>query len=157
MKFIIPFAAVSLLPTALSAQQASYTYLDQPARYDNWHGLRPLNLPRAGQVFQLEVPSWTWNLCDEWVTYWLLTGLSNPAIDLGPLGIPSVLMSSGEAIVSTLDPSHGAIVISYPIPSHPGMLGMAFYQQLYAYSEQLCVSPTPYQSLSRAGRGVIGL
>ena len=153
-------ALALVLSPALAAQQASYTYIDQPPQYGNpsplW--LHALNAPKSGQLFRVQVPgSWiSGRFC--WVTYYFLTGVSNPSLDLGPMTnwmVPSYLFSSAESIIPI--PNIGWVprtyTFSFRIPSSPALLGTSFYQQVLNRRSGSCRNSV---RLGRGGHGIIG-
>ncbi len=147
-----------LLAGTAQAQQASYTYINQPPRYwidNNPSALFALNLPRIGQTFRVQ----TLLGCEAGFfleNFTLLTGLRQPNFDLGPFGIPGMLYSSAEVSMST---GHGGsncgllFVIRFVIPSNPALVGASFYQQTLLTN---FVGPAIRIRLGRGGHGIIG-
>jgi len=154
-----------MLAMPVSAQAASYTYIDQKAPYKNSSPamLTALNLPKVGTTFKVQVPnggdtctSWCWTGCTE-VYYYLAIGVNNPNVPIPALG--GYLFSSADIVL--LAPwgpkaQQGTVTMSFPIPNSQALLGVRFYQQVlrqviepsYFYYQTL--------SLSRGGYGVIG-
>jgi hypothetical protein len=160
---------VLMFAMPLSAQAASYTYIDQKAPYQNGPELTALNLPKIGTTFQVQVPgAFSWSLgpigpwtcweCSEpsWyhVQYALAFGVSNPNVPIAGMG--GFLFSSAE--VTVLAPyrtnSQQLVTMSFPIPNSPHLVGVRFYQQVLEVSS-IDFFPFAY-ALSRGGVGVIG-
>ncbi|MHC4851588.1 MAG: hypothetical protein ACYTF5_06180 [Planctomycetota bacterium] len=142
-----------MLATPLSAQVASYTYIDQKAPYKNQNPpmLTALNLPKIGTTFQVRVPDST-----VFSHSTLAFGVSNPNLPIPGLG--GYLFTSAEIVMWTSKSSGVFSVMttmSFPIPNSPQLLGVRFSQQV------LRITYCPFQacygaSLSRGGYGVIG-
>ena len=129
------FLASLFLGGLASAQQGSYTYIDQPAPYSNAGHLAAQGTPRIGEVFQVEVPvSQDFLATNQWSYSYLLTGSSNPNLDLGAqLLISGFLFSSGELVVRTPRTAtvrRGITTVSFSIPNAPVLIGASFYQQV---------------------------
>lgn len=149
---------------AAVAQQASYTYIDQPPQYaNNASWLTAQNRPVIGQTLRLMVETTFGG------TRYLLTGFSNPRMDLAPFsGSPfgcvvplfgSVLYSSGE-VALLIAQGASPIVVPMPVPNSGALLGASFYQQVVEMVPGSCFSVPSYPptvSLSRGGHGVIGI
>jgi len=162
---------VLMFAMPVSAQAASYTYINQKAPYQNAGlgfpspMLTALNLPKIGTTFQVQVPgncSFSMCLgfgssCEQQIPvtfqYVLAFGVSNPNVPVAMLG--GFLYSSAEVRVPapyTFSP-WGFVKMSFPIPNSPQLVGVRFYQQVlgmtYSYGP-------PRYALSRGGHGVIG-
>ena len=84
----------------------------------------------------------------------VLTGLSQPNLDLGPLGIRSMLYSSAEVSMDMgFWPNCTPLVIGFVIPLNPALVGASFYQQTLG---SLSANGSTVYYLSRGGHGVIG-
>ena len=153
MRAIVLLAAL-MIGGSVSAQQASYTYIPQPGGPYYPICLTALNAPKVGSTLQLSVCGPIGGSTQNLSTY-LLTGVSNPNLDLSPLRIAGILYSSGD--VMTYIPygsSYYYSVVSIQIPSNASLLGQEFWQQV------LSITSWRYGSLynlSRGGHGVIGL
>ena len=144
----------------LSAQVASYTYIDQKAPYKNpgWPLLTALNLPKVGTTFKVRVPT-VWQCGPVWTgggaTFYLAFGVSNPNVSIPGMG--GFLFTSAEIVLLLRPgncPNNGTVTMSFLIPNSPGLLGVPFYQQVLAEQHGEFVPNTYY--LSRGGYGVIG-
>ncbi|MHC4851586.1 MAG: hypothetical protein ACYTF5_06170 [Planctomycetota bacterium] len=146
----------------LSAQAASYTYIDQKAPYKNPGMLTALNLPRLGTTFQLQVPG-PWfaggppsRLLESYF-YYLAFGVSNPNASIPALG--GFLFTSADIVVPTYG-SGQPMTMSFPIPNSPALLGVRFYNQvgeLWTMYQGIWHIPIASSwRLSRGGLGVIG-
>jgi hypothetical protein len=143
----------------LSAQAASYTYIDQRAPYKNQNSpmLTALNLPKVGTTFKVQVPrgyqSWPW--CCFGTNYYLAFGVRNPNVAIPGLG--GFLFTSADVVLRTpylTNWQQLTATMSFPIPNSPQLVGVRFYQQVLAESYAEFVPSTYY--LSRGGVGVIG-
>ncbi len=154
---------VLLFAMPLSAQAASYTYINQKAPYKNPNPplLTALNLPKVGTTFKVQVPNGG-NTCTGWcltgcsqVNYYLAIGVRNPNVPIPALG--GFLFTSAEVVMPVPwgpTPQQGTVTMSFPIPNSQELLGVRFYQQVlrevwsFWWYEPL--------TLSRGGHGVIG-
>jgi len=90
----------------------------------------------------------------------LLTGTSNPHVDLGQL-LPGVangfLFSSGEVVLRVSSTSNYYTVsyqtFSFPIPNNASLIGVSFWQQVASYQTAKVWFGL---GLSRGGHAVIG-
>jgi len=153
------FAGVVLmLAMPVSAQAASYTYIDQKAPYKNSSPamLTALNLPKVGTTFKVQVPNaWrSWWCC--WGTdHYLAFGVTNPNLPIAGLG--GFLFTSADIVMPApwnQQQMGGTVTMSFPIPNSPQLVGVRFYQQVLAVSYAEFVPGT--YLLSRGGVGVIG-
>jgi hypothetical protein len=152
----IPFATVALLlAVPLSAQTASYTYVDQKAPYTGpaMPFLIAANLPKLGTTFKVQVHA---TGSDRWCAYqtFLAFGATNP--DFAIPALNGLAFCSAEVVLPTPGTSlFPMVVMSFPIPNAPALLGLKFYQQ--SYMQRSC---RPFfiriHELSRGGVGVIG-
>ena len=163
MRAIVLLAALAF-GGSVSGQQASYTYINQPGGDPGlgdvvWLNAR--NSPKIGTTFQVQIPG---SVClprpvpSGCSNFFLLTGTSNPDVDLGLLGplFWGFLFSSGEVMIWAPSYSYGtAFVVSFPIPSDPSLIGMSFYQQTVRSIGGYGM-PT-FIAASRGGHGVIGM
>jgi hypothetical protein len=148
-------ACVLVTCAALSGQQASYTYIDQVAPYQNQSPLTmtALSRPVLGSTLRVEVRH------DGWMFGHLLTGLRDPAFDLGPLcpgGCFGVVHASPDVVLPIVQSPQ---VVEIPIPNVPALAGLTFYQQVFLQSHFPLWPMGPVLSLyavDRAGRAVIG-
>ena len=136
----------------LSAQAASYTYINQKAPYKNQNPpmLTALNLPKVGTTFKVQVLA-TQSLSPTYLAF----GVSNPNVPIPAWN--GYVFTSAEIVVPT--PSRSGwlsmTTMSFPIPNSPGLLGVRFHQQVFNAS----VNPWTgwvWFRLSRGGVGVIG-
>jgi len=162
MRRIAPVFAVLLVagltpvivPATLSAQPASYTYINQKAPYSNPGSmLTVLTLPKVGTTFKVQVP----NGASWWIPspyYYLAFGVSNPDVSV-PL-LKGWLFTSAEVLllVPYKWPVGGTVTMSFPIPNSPHLVGTRFYQQVLMVFPGEFVPPT--YRLSRGALGVIG-
>ena len=153
-------AAVLLLPAALSAQTASYTFFGPSCTTRNVH-FKVFGTPRIGQSFQIEAPA-VFSRGDFAGGAWITTG---PTRLSRPLDI-SVLTRPGHSFcgflltsISILHPtpyvwSGGNVKVTYPVPNDRSLLGLRFYQQVLGWEWK---HNQGYRyTLSRGGHGVIG-
>ncbi len=168
-----------VLSSTVSAQQASYTYIDQPPQYQVPGAplLEALNTPKIGTTFQIQVTStggyypvpcfgFPGGYAITFHYTYLLLGASNPAVEipffvLGGSGWfwGGFLFSSGEIVLPT---PYGPPVVpmSIPIPNDLSLIGIPFFQQVVqdSQSESCFIRGSRRTiSLSRGGHGVIGL
>ena len=154
----LTLVAVATLGSAVSAQQASYSYLwpygyIPPISY--WPGVNALNTPKIGTTFELET-----GVSSGGATKYLLTGRSNPNLNLAVLfpGIGAgVLYTSGEVAMPLPVGFYGQThLIRIPIPLDMGLVGVSFYQQTVVVAATSGVV-TLVDAFSRGGHGVMGL
>ena len=153
---------VLMFAIPLSAQTASYSYIDQKAPYKNQKSpmLTALNLPKVGTTFKVSVPNGAY--CGWWSvessnTYYLAFGVSNPNVPIPALG--GFLFTSADIVlpVPKVCPSNtGSVTMSFPIPNSPQLVGVRFYQQVLHRHGDAWVIKANYDRLSRGGVGVIG-
>ena len=150
-------AIAMLLPAVLSAQTASYTYVDQKAPYKNQGVplLKAVTLPRIGQTFTLEVPDSGMNCCPFYMNGLLATGARPMNMRFDALG--GFLYASPDVVLPTPQGSPSSVIsrtkMSFQIPNSPQLLGVRFYQQVLQTARNQFWSVT---YLSRGGIGVIG-
>ena len=131
MRRLLP-ALLFLLPGAVAAQAASYTYINQKTPYLNprppW--LTALNLPKVGTTFKVQVRGHSRR-----VQSWLAVGVKNPNVAIPAWG--GVLFTSTEYYLLTpLSPggpggfSPKMVTVSFAIPNSSQLLGATFYQQV---------------------------
>lgn len=164
-------AGLVLMSAPLSAQAASYTYIDQKAPYQNGGLTFPapmltaLNLPKIGTTFQVQVPNdyiATYCVgfmgCSQYVTvrasHVLAFGISNPNLPIPMLG--GFVYSSAEVIIPApfSNSQVGLVKMSFSIPNSPQLVGVRFYQQVLGV--QWTIGYSTKHVLSRGGYGVIG-
>ena len=142
--------------SGLSAQQASYTTIDQRPPYTNetppW--LTARNVPRIGTTFQVDVPYSFFECCPFQTDYFLATGFDNPDVAVPALG-GYLFTTADVSVLLSFSGCRGCghTTFSFPIPSAPELLGGRFYQQVLAYARNSFWSTL---TLSRGGVGVIG-
>jgi hypothetical protein len=138
----------------VSAQAASYTYLDQKAPYTNPGMLTALNLPKVGATFKVQVPNGAIWWRYPFPYYIVAFGSKNPNLRVHGLG--GWLFTSAEHVAfAPLNNNYRqTVTVSYPIPNSPQLVGVRFYQQVLQVFQGEFVPPT--YLLSRGGVGVIG-
>ena len=162
-------AAALLVPAALNAQKASYTYF---AHNKNCHfneRLQAIGVPKLGNIFKVQIPtSWCSQPSPPFICFGsiLLTAgsrLRKPfntallsvrdASWCGLLYIPPDLIFI-PPVTKDLKP----IIFSFGIPNDRRFLGRSFYQQVIFWYGGIDGSGRRviYHALSRAGHGVIG-
>jgi hypothetical protein len=118
---------LSLLLGGVSAQNASYTYINQKLPYKNQSPamLTALDLPKIGKTFRVQAPGG-----GRYNIFCLATGVSNPNIRFSLLG--GYLYTSAELLSGTpRGPGTPRwVTISFSIPNSSQLLGVKFYQQV---------------------------
>ena len=143
-----------MLAMPLTAQAASYTYINQQAPYKNPTPpmLTALNLPRIGQTFRIQVPEGNIGRC-----CWLAFGVSNPNVPIPAWG--GYLFTSSDIVMLTpfkFAAKWRMTTMSFPIPNSLQLLGARFYQQVLHKGSCGWTHCPVFFNLSRGGIGVIG-
>ena len=135
--------ALLLLCSPVTAQTATYTYVDQRGPYANpTTPLTALTVPRIGTTFKVQ----TVLTGGRYDVYYLLTGVGNPNIRIDVLG--GYLFTTAD-FITHLFGVPGPRVWSIAVPNSSALVGGRFYQQVLYFSR------TPVE-LSRGGVGTIG-
>ena len=165
MRSLLP-ALLFLLPCAVEAQKASYTYFGT----DCVNGctltaqFKATTQPRIGQSFSVNVSGLHCSVGQTW--FFLLTGVSKTK--WGGVNLPAKLtfivggfsaLGSGRCRLRVspefITPISSSIV-KFQIPNSTLLLGVKFYQQVVGAGTLWEVGPPLYWASSRGGVGVIG-
>jgi hypothetical protein len=151
----LPAPVLSLaLATTLSAQAASYTFMNQLPPYSNPNPamLSALTLPKLGTKLKLQVPfSWL-QRNGTGADSVLATGVGNPFFNVP--AFQGYVFTSAEIILPTpMSPlgTPGNTTMEFAIPNNTQLLGVKFYQQVLTVPRMSTVG-----TLSRGGIGVAG-
>jgi len=154
--------AAALLPSALSAQSATYEYFG--TGYCATPSFTVTGLPVLGGSFAVETPG-SYSGFFQVSQSLLITGVSDQTWSGLPLpyafpGFCGPLLASVESLKSVASVPTPGTLVSTPltIPNDANLLGASFYQQVVQI-EQLCgkigCNP-PDVRLTRGGHGVVG-
>lgn len=169
-------AAALLIAGSVSAQKASYTYINQKAPYSNpgpktfprgpW--LTAQNTPKIGKIFKVQViksnvPPGCNLFCSCPYLCTLIIGASNPALDIGVFS--GAIKFRGFLYASIMvqqavgqGGAGGTVPILIQIPNNKALLGSVFYLQLLRYGWSFAAPPRcpDIFELSRGLRCVAG-
>ena len=158
---ILPAAVLSLsvslslgLATTVSAQAASYTFLNQLPPYSNPSPamLSALTVPKIGTKLKLQVPfSWI-QRNGVGADSVLATGVSNPFLKFP--AFQGYVFTSAEFVLPTPGSplgTPGTTTMEFAIPNNTHLIGVKFYQQVLTVPRMSTVG-----TLSRGGIGVVG-
>ena len=152
---ILPALFLSLaLATTVSAQAASYTFLNQLPPYKNPNPamLMALTLPKIGTKLRLQVPlSWI-QRNQTGANSVLATGVRNPFWNVP--AFQGFVFTSAEVILPTPMSRLGVpgkTTMEFSVPNSTQLIGVKFFQQVLTVP-----TTSPVGSLSRGGFGVVG-
>ncbi len=142
------------LATTVSAQAASYTFLNQLPPYKNPNPamLTALTLPKIGTKLRLQVPlSWV-QRNQTGANSVLATGVRNPFLNIPAFG--GFVFTSAEIILPTpMSPLGipGTTTMEFAVPNSTQVMGAKFFQQVLTVPRGSTMG-----TLSRGGFGVVG-
>lgn len=140
--------------TTVSAQAASYTYLNQIAPYSNPSPamLTALTVPKIGTKLRLQVP-FSWRQRNGvGADSILATGASSPFLNVP--AFQGFVFTSAEVILPTpMSPlgTPGNTTMEFPVPNDTKLIAVRFFQQVLTVP-----TTSPLGRLSRGGVGVVG-
>ncbi len=142
------------LATTVSAQAASYNFVNQIPPYSNPKPpmLKALTLPKIGTKLRLQVPfSWL-QRNGVGANSVLATGVRNPFLNISAFG--GFVFTSAEIILPTPMSRLGVpgkTTMEFSVPNSTQLIGVKFFQQVLTVP-----TTSPVGSLSRGGFGVVG-
>ncbi len=152
---MLPTLILSLaLATTVSAQAASYTFVNQLPPYSNPKPpmLTALTLPKVGTKLRLQVP-FSWLQRNRvGANSVLATGLRNPFWNVPAFG--GFVFTSAEIVLPTpMSPLGipGTTTMEFPVPNSTQLVGRKFFQQVLTVPRGSTMG-----TLSRGGFGVVG-